>query len=151
MTDLNLVYDTPQDKLLIMLLERVSTLEDHVLTINNQLTELLSLTTSNAFSVHVNAKNTETGGYDDLLTTSHKMKDIIETIIPCVNIYTNFTTPGAYGGMIVIHTKHPQVISTINGKLNPALSQLMNVQTWQMLSPYHMLKSLGWMDRFKPL
>lgn len=84
----NLIYNTPQDQLLVMLNERISALEDIVLKNNNYIERLLSITTFEYFGVHFSGKLVN-NSYTNLQPhISSIIKIFIETL-PISHVYVN--------------------------------------------------------------
>ena len=138
MSDINLTYTSPQDKLLIMLLERISTLEDVV-------NKLVSISTSDVFTVIISGKYVD-GGYEDLITIQDVIKTIINDIVPCHNIYAHITQyftqwQNNSGGTLLLHTRDSHTLRDIETLLTEKLRKVVNVQTWQMKSRMEILKN----------
>ena len=84
----SLIYNTPQDKLLVMLNERISALEDIVLKNNDYIERLLSITTFQYFGVYFSGKLISSK-YTDLRPHISSLAKIFMETLPILNIYVN--------------------------------------------------------------
>lgn len=100
----DIIYNTPQDKLLVMLNERISTLEDTVQKNNEYIERLLSITTFEYFGVHFSGKYI-IGSYTNLRPHVSSIVKIFMETLPISHIYVNNILDNS-SFHIVIHTKN---------------------------------------------
>lgn len=154
MSDLNLEYSSTQDKLLIMLLERITALEDVISRQSATLSELVSNSTSDVFTVYITGKHINShivgGGYEDITKVEDKIMSIINTVLPCRNIYGHFNYDNT-GGSLAIHTQDKHILLNIQTILNGKLSTIVNLNSWQMKSPMEVLKNTECMKDYRLL
>jgi hypothetical protein len=152
MSDINLEYSSPQDKLLIMLLERITALEDVISKQSATLSELVSMSTSDVFTVYMTGKYQQVlgSGYEDITKVEDKIMSIINSIVPCHNIYGHFNYDNT-GGSLAIHTQEKHLLLNIQTMLNGKLSTLVNLNSWQMKSPMDILKNTECMKNYRLL
>lgn len=150
MSDLNLEYGSAQDKLLIMLLERITALEDVISKQSATLSELVSMSASDVFTVHMTGKY-HGGGYEDITKVEEKIMSIINTIVPCHKIYVQFNIYDNTGGSLTIHTQEKHLLMNIQTMLNGKLSTVVNLNSWQMKSPMEILKNTEYMKKYRLL
>lgn len=122
-----------QDRLLIMLLERVEQLEQRVHDQNKMIDRLLTYTTSQCFSFYVNGcvlNNTRT----TVTTVIHDIANTINSFIPIDMLYGKYYFDNT-GCCICIHTKSPWLFKTIKESLDTHLKTIMPfiiINSWQM-------------------
>ena len=138
MADINLVYNSPQDKLLIMLLERISTLEDVINKQNNLLSELTSMHTSDVFTVYLSGKCSHVG-YEELTKVQDEIVAIINEYVPCHSIHAHFHS-GRTNASLVLHTKEKHMLRTVETLLTEKLSGVVHLNLWSMKSPMEVVK-----------
>ena len=152
MSNLNLVYTSAQDQLLIMLLERITSLEDVISKQSATLLELVSISTSDVFTVYITGKynnqNMIVGGdYEDITKVKEQILSIINNIVPCHNIYAHLN-PDSKGGSLALHTRDRHILLNLQTMLNAPLSRVVNLNCWQMQSPMDILKNTDYMKKF---
>jgi hypothetical protein len=152
MSDLSLEYSSAQDKLLIMLLERITALEDVINKQSATLSELVSMSTSDVFTVYMTGKYHQVlgGGYEDITKVEDNIMSIINTIVPCHNIYGHFNYDNT-GGSLAIHTREKHLLLNIQTMLKGKLSTVVNLNSWQMKSPMEILKNTECMKNYRLL
>jgi hypothetical protein len=152
MSDLSLEYGSAQDKLLIMLLERITALEDVISKQSATLSELVSMSTSDVFTVYMTGKYHQVlgGGYEDITKVEDKIMSIINSTIPCHNIYVHLIYTKT-GGTFVIHTKGKHMLRNVQTMLNWKLSTVVNLSSWEMKSPMEILKTEDYMRNYRVL
>jgi hypothetical protein len=113
----DLKYDTVQDKLLVMLIERISVLEDKLSEQSVLLEQLLSLSAFKYFNITIIGKLIN-ANYELLNDTI--ILQVIKAIdekIPIIKTWTNFYTDKTMC-TITFETKKNWMLSTIQDKLN---------------------------------
>lgn len=135
MTDLNLVYNTPQDKLLIMLLERITALEDHVNKQTEVITELASISKSDVFVVSILGKYTPEAGYADVTKIQDELRELICSSVPCNNIYACLY-PKNSGASLALYTKEKYLLRGMQTMLTSKLQMLVDVGGWKIKHPH---------------
>ena len=137
----NLIYNTPQDKLLVMLNERISALEDIVLKNNNYMERLLSITSFEYFGVHFTGKYITGGGIDGSYINlrphvSSIVKIFMETL-PISHVYVNdmFEYTSCH---IVVHTKDKWLYDSVQRLLTIKFQNL-EYANYNSISAYERL------------
>lgn len=127
-----IVCDNAQEKLLIMLLERVEKLEDELKESNQHMARLLSHTTSNFFCVNLSGPlDRVTKQYANLTTV---MDDIVKTIqeaIPCIHIYALYYHDNT-GCQLTIQTEKTWLLESIVVLLDTRLRRYVNLNSWTL-------------------
>ena len=148
MSDINLTYTSPQDKLLIMLLERISTLEDVINKQSATLSNLVSISTSDVFTVIISAKYVN-GRYEDLTTMQDVIKTLIHDIFPCHNIYATQYTGVPATVTVLLHTRDTHTLRDIETMLSEKMGKVGYAHTWLMKSPMKVLKNTEFFKNFR--
>jgi hypothetical protein len=134
--------DSAQEKFLIMLLERVEKLENALNQSNDSMTQLLSLTTSNFFSVNLSGQlDRVTKNYTDISTIMDKIKQTIHDAIPCKQIYGTYYHDNT-GCSLILETKDKYLLETVVSMLSPQLRKYVNMNSWTMQHHYNIDLSL---------
>jgi hypothetical protein len=129
--------NSAQEKFLIMLLERVEKLEDALKQSNNHMTQLLSLTTSNFFSVNLTGQlDRVTKNYTDISTMMDKIKQTIHDAIPCQQIYGTYYHDNT-GCSLILETKDKYLLETVASMLSPQLRKYVHMNSWTMKHHYN--------------
>jgi hypothetical protein len=154
MSDLNLKYSSPQDQLLIMLLERITALEDVINKQTATLSELVSMSKSDVFTVYMTGKYIKThivgGGLEDITKVEDQIISVINNIVPCHSIYAHFNYDNT-GGLLMMHTQERYLLRTIQTFLNQKLTTLVNLNSWEMKCPMDILKHTESMQNYRIL
>lgn len=133
------VYSTPQDRLLIMMLERLEKLEDEVAKSNKNMEKILTFITSEYFLIPIDGKF-QNGKRSIIKPLEERIKNEIEKIIPCkmVMIYYNqqFYTSDVDGsnGGIYIQTESRWLLDELREKLYIPVNQYVNTGIFTKLS-----------------
>lgn len=122
-----IVYNSPQDKLLIMLLERVENLEDEVRKSNENVERLLKHVSSHCFSVVLTGYN-----YTDISTVIETIMDNIQKHIPCKKIHTRYYSNNI-GCLLTFVTVQNWLLDTVIEKLDGPLRKLVHLNSWTRL------------------
>lgn len=133
MSDLNLEYSSAQDKLLIMLLERITALEGVISKQSATLSELVSMSTSDVFTLCITGKYTN-DDLEDMTKVEEQILSIINDIVPCRNIY--ISKFDYVGGSLALHTQKRYLLRSIETLLNQKLSTVVDFAgSWKMKCP----------------
>ena len=126
-------YQGPQDKFLIMLLERLETLEDEFRKQNKQLEQILSLTTAKYFSFYVNGCviNDKRSQVNLII---HEIANIIHHVIPLITMHGRYYFENT-GCCICLETEDPWLFKTVKHTVTNQLRDCMPqtiVNSWEM-------------------
>lgn len=128
--------NSAQEKFLIMLLERVEKLENALKQSNDHMTQLLSLTTSNFFSVNLSGQlDRVTKNYTDISSVMTKIKQTIHDVIPCNQLYGTYYHDNT-GCFLMLETKDKYLLETVISMLSPQLRKYVNMNSWTMHHQY---------------
>lgn len=128
----DIVCTNAQEKFLIMLLERIEKLEDELKKSNENLTRLLSHTTSNYFSVNLSGPlDRVTKQYANLTTIMNDIVNMIKEAIPCVNVYALYYHENT-GCHLVIQTQKTWLLESIVALLDTRLRRYVNINSWTL-------------------
>jgi hypothetical protein len=119
MDDIIVSIVTPQDKLLIMMIERISRLEDQVQRYNDRIEQLLSISTFEYFSTYCTGKM-ENGNYIDLLPHISGIAKIIMKGISVSEMYTYLSNDNT-DCSIIFRTKSKWMLKSVQDTMEPML------------------------------
>lgn len=128
--ELQLQYNTPQDKLLVMLLERISALEDK----HNKLVQTIEKL-STCVTICIETKRTSCNG--PFSTTLGFVKSIIKEVFPQCTLYierslilyqSNIST------ILYLVFKTPVSLDTVKQSLHYRLFQYIDIHEWMTLT-----------------
>lgn len=129
----DLQYNTPQDKLLVMLLERISSLEDEVRRNNSEVLRLVSSTTSRFFGVYLSGKYLRDRlVYEILDTHLDSIKSSINAIFPDTKVYVLMYNKNESGHMM-LELKDNWMLQHVQFKLDKQIRAYVNMNSWTML------------------
>lgn len=155
MTDLDLVYNSPQDKLLVMLLERISALEDIISKQGETISKLLLKSTSNVFSImlttHIKYHPDENGDiirvltFEEFKTAISELKAVMNEQVQCHNLYST-SRNGTHYSELIIHTTEHWLLCDIQAKLRGV--EYLDKRTIIMERPMDVIKGTRRLNRF---
>jgi hypothetical protein len=133
---MDLVYNTPQDQLLVMLLERISKLEDIVENNNKLTSQLLSLVTYKYFTLSITGKLVNKRY--SIIPKDYVLEIInyINESVPIIKAWATFY-PDETGCSITVETQYDQLPTVIK-------------ETFKNLHEDMVVNSTGWRE-FKEL
>lgn len=125
-------YDTAQDKLLIMLLERIGTLEDEVKKNTENIERLITATTSRCFGINMSGKYIEEAkAYESVKDHMESIKSVILSTFPETKMYINYYHNNE-SAHLVIETKHNWLLESVQFKLDEKIRDFVNLNSWTM-------------------
>jgi hypothetical protein len=124
---------SPHEKFMLMMLERIERIEDQVHEQNKQLQHLLSLTTSRYFSFYINGCviNDKRSPVNLII---HEIANIIHEVIPLTTMYGRYYFENT-GCCVCLETQSPWLLKTIQETLDKELRNAMPrtiVNSWDM-------------------
>lgn len=130
----NIQYNTPQDKLLVMLLERIGHLEDEVKKHNIHMERILSATTSRWFGINISGKYIkDTMNHENVEQHLEPLKKIINSCFPETKVYVKLYSNND-AAHLIIETKETWLLQSIEYQLHRNIRPIVNVNCWNM---YH--------------